>query len=180
MKFEPLFDLVRKHFPMTFQFGGFPRAFTQFASVGQRPYERSFQVQWGSNRVTLVAWPNRSGDFTSTRLLSRFRDEVAAECGIRHKYDNDNDLFMALGEITGLAGFPDDEIATLKQQSGKVEESVRDVLLNHRTEITLEPDDIFVVQYENETLPLAGTKAYRITDPGLSAAVIGSLYGNAE
>jgi len=43
MDFGPLLDTVRRHFPMTFQFGGFPKTFTGFDSFGRRPYKRSFR-----------------------------------------------------------------------------------------------------------------------------------------
>ncbi|MBZ5619610.1 MAG: hypothetical protein LAQ69_12940 [Acidobacteriia bacterium] len=176
MNFGPLFGIVRQHFPLAFQFGGFPKVFTQFDSFGRSPYERSFQVQWASNRVTVIGWPHRNGDFTGTRLLARFRDDVACKCGIRHKYDNDNDLFMVLGEIADLTSFTDDEVATLNHESKQVEDAVRDSLQDHKTEMTVEPDDVLVVQYEKETLPLDTTIAYRITDAGLNAAMISGLY----
>jgi len=167
---------VHQHFPLAFQFGGFSKAFTQFDSFGRLPYERSFQVQWASSRVTAIGWPHRNGDFTSARLLAGFRDDVACKCKIRHKYDNDNDLFMVLGEIADLTSFTDDEVAALKREGKQVEDAVRDLLENHKIEMTVEPDDVFVVQYEKETLPLDTTIAYRITNPGLNAAMISGLY----
>ena len=176
MNFEPLISLVKQHFPMTFQFGGFHKAFIQFDSFGRWPYERSFQVQWASKRITLIGWPHRDGNFTSNRLLVRFRDDVANKCSIRHKYTNDNDLFMVLGKIAGLDSITDEEVEAIKQESVYVEEAVRDHLVNQKTEICVEPDDVLIVQYEKEILPLDSTVAHRITNQALDKTFIRGLY----
>jgi len=42
---------------------------------------------------------------------------MATRRSIKHRYDNDNDLFIVLGEITNLASFTDHEVAMLRQES---------------------------------------------------------------
>lgn len=177
MQFEPLFGLVDRHFsPMRFQFGGFTRSFAGFDSFGRSPYERAFQFQWTNNRVTLIGWPHDSRDFITRRLLQSFRDEVADQCNVRHKYRGDNDLFIVLGELVGLSDLTTREVVDLKRESARIEKIVRDRLATAWTDITVTAEDILVVQYEKETLPLESSVAYRIMDPVCNADLIAGLY----
>jgi len=70
---------------------------------------------------------------------------MATRRSIKHKYDNDNDLFIVLGEITNLASFTDHEVTMLRQESRWVEDAVRDVLQGYKMAITVECDDVLVV-----------------------------------
>jgi len=176
MDFEPLLPVLRRHLPMTFQFGGFPPAFDAFDSFGRRPYERSFQIQWPAKRATLIGWPHCQGEFAPRRLLNSLRDELAANCNLRHKWGADNDLFMVLGEIAIPGSLSAEEFRMLESAASGLEKEVRDYLAAHKTEVAISCDELAVVQYKNATLAPGSSVPYRITAPGMDAGFIRSLY----
>ena len=175
MKFGQLKPTLQKHLPMTVQIGGFKPTFTVFDSFGRRPYERSFQVQWATNRFTLIGWPHKNGDF-SIRQLENLRDEICKECLIKHKYTADNDLFMVLGEIAGHELLSDTELAQLRLATQSVEVDVRDFLAAQKNSIEFDLDQVCVAQYQVETLPLSSTMAYRLHEERVGADFIENLY----
>ena len=128
MDFSLLVDTLKQHLPMTVRFGGFPQFFSEFKSLGLSPYERSFQVQWPTNRFTLIGWPHTRGDFTADRLLEKFREDMGKNCHIQHKFKNDNDLFLVVGEIVGLENLSDIELAQIKGATPSLESDVRNYL----------------------------------------------------
>ncbi|MEM7132663.1 MAG: hypothetical protein AAF702_40550 [Chloroflexota bacterium] len=177
MGFDQVLPTLQQHFPMTIQFGGFSPFFNQFDSFGNLPYERSFQVQWPTNRFTLIGWPHANGNFTTTRLLNCLRDDLNVQCNVAHKYSGDNDLFIVLGKIVHLERFTDAEIEQLQEAAKTLEVQIRNHLAATKTGVTIELDDISLVQYEMETLPLHSTISHRVTDPGVTPEFISNLYG---
>lgn len=176
MDFNPLRPTLQSHLPITVQFGGFPPAFSAFSSSGLPPYERSFQVQWQANRFTLIGWPHRNGEFAPRQLLNELREDLNTNCKIRHKWGTDNDLFMVLGEIANTKMLLDKELAQLKNATPVLEKAVRDYLTSHKTEVEITIDDLYVAQYEVETLERHSTVAHRITGSRVEATFIRNLY----
>jgi hypothetical protein len=121
MEFTPLLKIIKKHFPIKIRFGGFEKSFKHFDSFGKKPYERSFQIQWKTNKLTLIGWPHANGDFIAKRPLEELREDISTHCNILHKYKYDNDLFMVIGEIKGLQLLTASELKEIKfpQQSLK-------------------------------------------------------------
>ena len=176
MDFTKLLPTLSHHFPMTIQLGGFHTAFNDFNSLGGSPYERSFQVQWSSNRITIIGWPHAKGDFTTTRQLNALRDSITATCNISHKYRDDNDLFMVLGEIISLDRFSGSEIEKLHAAASSVEREVRDYLAGQKLDVVIDLDSVSVVQYEDETLSLDSTVPFRVSNEELNADFISNLF----
>lgn len=176
MNFAPLVHTVQRHLPIMVQFGNFRPTFADFLSSKERPYVRSFQVQWMTNKFTLIGWPHKNGDFTSTRLLDTLRAEIKSACNIQHKYAEDNDLFIVLGEISGLNLLTDSELAEMKAAGLELETQVRDYLETQKVEIEIGAEQVFVAQYEKETLPLESTNAYCLADSRSTGSLIDRLY----
>lgn len=176
MNFNPLQETIMNHLPMTVRFGGFGKTFTGFKSFGKFPYERSFQVQWNTNKVTLVGWPHRNNNFTSNPLLKNLREEVVEKCKIRHKYNDDNDLFLVLGDIGGLQLLSDSERDEVRNSASILEENVRNFLEDNKTDIEIGFDQVFIARYEKEYLPLDSTDVYRINRPGIDVGFLKNLY----
>jgi hypothetical protein len=180
MDFSLLVDTLKQHLPMTVRFGGFPHFFSEFKSLGLSPYERSFQVQWPTNRFTLIGWPHTRSDFTADRRLEKFREDMKKNCHIQHKFKNDNDLFLVVGEIVGLENLSDIELKEIKDvETPLLETTVRDYLANlakqKGVDIEIKPDEVCIAQYEKETLDLHSTIPHRVND-GMSSNFISRLY----
>ena len=176
MNFAPLVEIVKKHLPMKIRFGGFGKTFRRFDSFGKNPYERSFQVQWQTNKLTLIGWPHKDGDFTSKPLLDALRMDMGTHCNIRHKYQGDNDLFMVLGEINGYHLLKKSELMHIKYIAAETEEKVRNYLLNNMTEVEIGPEQVFLAQYSDESLPFDFTTVYSIANQLIDADFICKLY----
>jgi hypothetical protein len=176
MDFTRLLTTLSEQLPMTVQFGGFSPEFKAFESFGRSPYERSFQFQWPTNRVTIIGWPHSNGNFTVSRQLNTLRNSLATNCNINHKYAGDNDLFMVLGEITPLSNLSKVEIKKLQDASSDVEKEVRDYLASQKLDVVINVDSVSVVQYEDETLALDSTVPFRISNEELDADFVSKLF----
>jgi len=176
MDFAKLLPTLSQHLPMTIRFGGFSSEFSDFNSLGGLPYQRSFQVQWPSNRITIIGWPHAKGDFTTTRQLNGLRDSISATCNISHKYRDDNDLFMVLGEITSLERFSESEIEKLHPAASSVEREVRDYLASQELDVVIDLDSVSVAQYEDAKLSLDSTTPFQVSNQELDADFISNLF----
>lgn len=176
MEFTSLVKIIKKHLPMKIRFGGFEKSFKHFYSFGKKPYERSFQIQWKTNKLTLIGWPHKDGDFITKRPLEELREDISTNCNILHKYKYDNDLFMVIGEIKGLQLLTASELKEIKLSSEKLEENIRNYLAKNITEVEITPEQVFLSRYIDEALPLDSTTVYCIAKPGIDAAFISNLY----
>ncbi len=176
MNFMPLLETVMKHLPMTVRFGGFGKTFTGFKSAGKFPYERSFQVHWNTNKVTLIGWPHRNDDYTSRLLLKTLRSEITTKCKIGHKYDNDNDLFLVIGEISRIQELSDFERKEIRNSASILEEQLREYLENNMTDVEIGFEQVFIARYDKESLPPNSTNVYCINMPGIDAHFLSNLY----
>jgi hypothetical protein len=177
MDFSQLHPVLQWHLPITVQFGGFLESFNEFESFGRSPYERSFQIQWAAKRFIMIGWSHKNGDFTSHRLLQKLRDEIENRCHIRHKYREDNDLFMVLGEIVIPDLATEKELSQLMEISSVVESEICNHLVNNKINVTIDMDSISIAQYEVETLSPASTIPHRLTGADVDERFIESLYG---
>jgi len=176
MMYAELLNIIARHLPMTIRFGGFDKDYKEFTSFGKTPYERSFQVQWPTFKFTLIGWPHKDLNFTSKQILWDPRHEIETRCNIKHKYENDNDLFMVLGGIEGLQLLTDSELDELKSKSASLEETVREYLRKNPVDVEITAEQVFLAQYSRETLSLDSTNVYCIQNPGIHADFIQSLY----
>jgi hypothetical protein len=180
MDFNRLLSTLQKHLPVMVRFGGFQPTFNAFASFGRCPYERSFQIQWATRRFTIIGWPHDHGDFLTNRSLDNLRGALGKNCNIQHKYKNDNDLFMVIGEMVAVESFSDLELAQLRAAARAVEIEVRDFLATQSVDVMIDADHLCLAQYEEETLALNSTISYPITKQGIDAGFISDLYQPAR
>jgi hypothetical protein len=176
MEFTSLKKIIKNHLPMKIRFGGFQKSYNQFYSLGKKPYERSFQIQWKANKITLIGWPHKNGDFISTRALESLREDISINCNIQYKYKFDNDFYMVLGEIKGHESLTAPELKEMVFSSFNLEEKIRNYVANNFTEVEITPDQVFLSQYLDETLPLESTIPYCIANPDIDAYFISKLY----
>jgi hypothetical protein len=185
MCFDAFLPALRRHLPISVQFGGFRQGLSTFLSFGKEPYVRSFQVHWATKKVTIIGWPFRVSDGSraySDRALLSLRSELETTCAIQHKYPGpkyeDNDLFMVIGELMDLNRLTDTELREIQASIiPAVEKTVRDMLSTRLpVNVTLSDEHVFVCCYDSETLPLETTDAYCIADETVDPAFLRSLY----
>jgi hypothetical protein len=168
--------VLRRQLPMTVRFGGFDPDFDRFTSLGRTPYERSFQIQWNRGKVTLIGWPHADGDFSS-RSLAEMRQELESRCRIRHKYDDDNDLFLVLGNLAPLDGLAQAEAGTLRRRAAEIEGIVRRRLAERPVDVVLDlSSNVRLARYDTEALDPESTRVTPLDDPRVDARFIAGLY----
>ncbi len=191
MDMRELLDFLRfgGRFPFQIQIGGFQNRNYPFTSQGQKPYERSFSLSGRNPTIALmVGWPIRGkpltiAEFNKFNLLQEEQiypnilhetRQAVQNFNILHAYhqkltDIDNDFYMRIGLIHQL---PPDH-ASLKEVEATLREcisTVEPIII----EITL--SDIYVVSYQDETLPLASTQAWPLDDAKVTHEFIWNLY----
>ncbi len=174
MDFFNFSPTVHKNFPMTLQFGGFHPSFNGFTSAGELPNTRSFQIQWKNRKVVLMGWPHSNGKFTDQ--LNNIRTSFLENCNISHKYKNDNDLFMVLGEINRPNNLSLLEKTQLALDTEQLEASIRNYLYQHPKNIILDLNSLSIAQYTNPTLPISHTISLPLNKPGITAEYLRALY----
>lgn len=158
MEFSRLGHVVGRPLPLSIRFGGFDRGDRRFESQGRAPYERSFQIDRRSGRMTLIGWPHVQGDF-GPRLLVQLRGSLADQCKLEHKYDGDNDLYLVLGIVEPVVDDVD---------ASAVEVAVREYLRMNPLDVRLTLEDVSVACYEEETLDPSTTIARNLADSSLT------------
>lgn len=144
------FDFLRRttKLPFRVRFGGFhPGERYPFQSLGQHPYQRSFEVQ-SSNAAVIIGWPETHCQFPNA--LDELRRELN-HYNILHKYHAadkgiDNDLFLVLGRLDEMsAGHVNRESinSSIRSRISKREPLFVDLSLNY----------LSVVQYDDPELP---------------------------
>jgi hypothetical protein len=168
MEFTHLAQVVDRRLPLSIRFGGFDPGDRRFDSQGRAPYERSFQIDRKSGRVTLIGWPHVRGDF-EPRLLERLRGDLADQCNLEHKYDGDNDLYLVLGFAESAVG---------DGEASVVEATVRESLRQDPLDVRLTLAEVSVACYEEETLDPSTTVARNVADSSLTPDVLDAWYAN--
>ena len=171
-----LLKIIMKHLPMKIRFGGFEKSFKHFYSFGKKPYERSFQIQWQTNKLTLIGWPHENGDFIEKRPLEALREDIATHCNILQKCKCDNDLFMVIGEIKGHQLLTASELKEIKFYAANLEENIRNYLAKNITGVEITPEQVFLSRYIDEALPLDSTTPHCIAKTGIDADFISKSY----
>jgi hypothetical protein len=179
MGFAKLLQIAREDIRFRIRFGGFTPHDTSIDSFGKTPYVRSIQFQWAQRKVTIMGWHHEEGDFSRYTELWKLRKRIEDDCNVKHRYSNDNDFFMVIGELVNLESLSDEELSQLKQEGERLEQTVREELATDpKLKIDLEIDSgtIFVTQYKEETLALSSTRAYCVVQTNLDADFILGLY----
>jgi hypothetical protein len=170
------------HFPFRVRLGGFQDRDYPFRSYGERPYSRSLSIVGNETVVPrMIGWPVcEAGAFHLAQKsyiyptpLEEIRQR-AESFNILHRYslrltDRDNDFAFRIGLIHHLAS----ESPICRE----VEQVVRAFLSTIEPviiEITLA--DVYVVSFQDETLPLATTLIWSVDDSRVTPEFVWSLY----
>jgi hypothetical protein len=125
--------------PWTIRFGGFAPDDRRHLSRGLPLHDRGFGV-YGTKAV-LVGWPV-VGD-TPTRALAELRLSCA-ECGVVHRYGDDPDVYMVIGDVAGVPAA--DAAQGVCRELAAVPQNV-----------PLSADDLSLVTYVDTALPREST-----------------------
>jgi hypothetical protein len=180
MNFDKFVEILENYFDrqsLKIRLGGLSQDYRQFFSFGKSPYERSFQIQWATHKITLIGWPfTGQQDFTSQTILWNFRKTMYDQCFIKHKYQNDNDFFIVIGELENTQSLSDSELSELKKESLQVEESCRQYMSLNPIDLEITDRDLWVAQYEKTTLKPESTKIFSIKSFTPDRSFIKELY----
>lgn len=199
MDLECALRLARSLPPMTIRFGGFQPQDRGIESRGHSAYARSFGIDWRTGKVVIIGWVvsaqyagAQKSDFWQKSDFFREDDDLhgytklwairrtfAERCGMHHKYEDDSDFFVTIGELTGLAGLDEPILTELRDAGEEAAEALRKQLADPRRaiDLPLRAEDLSVVRYMDESLDPAGSLAFPITDPDLDVAALWrSLY----
>lgn len=140
--------------PFQLRIGGFAEGERPFESRGASPFERSFSVQ--GDKVVALGWPASGAAFPDS--LAHLR-RASERFGVRHKYhssetDADNDFYFRIGLLQKPLG---EQAVTALTSAG------RELLANLAPlEIDVRTRDVVLASYDEETLPLASTRTWRL------------------
>lgn len=172
MKFKTFLKIIKDwDYPIKIRFGGFSKEYNEFISCPKsglqrlEPYYRSFSINVRMGKVVLIGWPHKNNDFKNNLELLKLRSEIKTKANIIHKYDHweDNDFFVVLGDITNKLYWQE------AKNAGKIDalnQKIRDDMcknVNDRMlDLDLTQNDIYLVQYTQESLELNSSEAYNI------------------
>lgn len=166
--------LARALPPLTVRFGGFSPRDRAIESRGESAYTRSFGIDWQTGKVVIIGWVHENGGFNDYTRLWLVRQEFARRCHIHHKYENDSDFFVTIGELAQLNQGEEPALARLRYAGERTVKAARAMLADPRRAVNLSlgPEDLSIVRYTNTTLDPAGSQAFPVTDPGLNSAAL--------
>ena len=126
-----------------------------------------------------MGWHHQNCDFSKYTQLWALRKSLEGSCNIMHKYNNDSDFFVAIGDLTNLDTITDVELAELKEAGKQIEQVVRDELATDpklKLDLQVHADSTYVAQYEKETLALDSTRVFSVTSANVDKNFISRLY----
>ncbi|MFG1941340.1 hypothetical protein [Nonomuraea sp. NPDC048826] len=139
------------------QFGGYNKSLNAFTSRGLRLYDRTLWLQ--GNQCVTIGWPIINDH--PTTLLDTLRRECG-RYGFPHKYHRtpdatDPDAYMVVGGLNDADAIESREAA---RRLGRA----RELVSQEGVKIVLRAADIFLVHYEDTSLPLSTSRANSIID----------------
>jgi hypothetical protein len=147
--------IVQDSFPMQIQIGGFSPSFKMFLSKGKTPFQRSFHINITSRKIVLMGWPVRN-----EQLLITLREQMEDTCNIAHKYVGDNDFYMVLGEIDPTQVIDEQDSSGIISRIAHTQSMLQHFLSENRTELELAKENLSLVCYESELLPVDNTRVF--------------------
>ena len=156
--------------PLTIRIGGYDRTLNyNFHSRGQHPYIRSFQLQPAENKTipVLIGW-TWQGDRISLELDNLRRS--FERFNLLHKYHADfeaidNDFYLRLGTINNRL---------TPQQINTIATDIRKLLETDFIQISINKDNLALVQYQDLSLTPETTKITPIAN--ISETIVSSYY----
>ncbi len=168
MRFENLQATIYRHLPMSIRWGGYKPDDLTYEGRLATPFSRSIYLNRTTGKLVLIGWPHVGGDFRESRLLD-LRDELESECGLVHKYGNDNDFFQVLGSF---------ELDAVRQSVDldTTEQRLAEYIDSFRLDTLLDAENCQIVCYAETALPVETTTAISIVSEELSPDRIRNLY----
>ena len=173
MRFEDLAKTVAEHLPITIRWGGYKETDRPYVGKSASPFRRSIYFNRSTGKLVLIGWPNLEGDFSEPRLLY-LRNGLESECGLVHKYRNDNDFFQVLG------AFDTSRLRTTEAKLINAESLLGELLDSVRLDVPLLPEDCRVVCYTDTRLPIETTTSIGLVSDDLSAASLKQMYRSSS
>ena len=84
-----------------------------------------------------MGWHHHDGDFSRYTDLWALRKQLGDSCNVMHKYPNDSDFFIAIGDLTNLDALTDPELSELKAAASEVERACATLGLKEASGMTL-------------------------------------------
>ena len=180
MDFEGLLNYFRgtKILPVKVQIGGFEDRDYGFLSRQQNPYSRTFSIQ--GRFANVLGWPCIGNDsdkpdsiFKVSTALGELRKELES-FNILHSYhpldsDFDNDFYFRVGIFNENANNFNFQIA--------LEQEIREMLSKRAPlYLTLNPENIFLVFYNDQRLPFETSTTWSLVDPIVTSDFIKSQF----
>jgi hypothetical protein len=163
VRLESLQKIITECLPLSIRFGGFKREYDHFLSAGRTPFERSFGIDPITRKIVLMGWPHTANIFDQALLL-KYRKNFEDQCHVSHKYENDNDLYLVLGELDDSNNARNKNSDALIQSVQELNRKVRQFMAENPTDIMLTTDDIYLVMYSDPQLPLHSTKVIQVQE----------------
>lgn len=178
MNFDCVLGLARALPPLTIRFGGFQPGDKIIASMGADAFTRSLQIQWRQGKVVIIGWHHVVADFAHYPALWALRRAFGEACGVAHKYVDDSDFFVTIGDLWGLDRITDGERTSLYVAGGKLETALRQQLAapQQAIDLAVRAEHLSLVRYYETSLNPATSEAYPVTDPRLDAHFLTQLY----
>jgi hypothetical protein len=159
MKPDRLAGILSGFLPKKIQFGGFNNKYRGFLSSGKTPYERSFHINRQTGKLVLMGWLHNDQSF-ETQVLNDLRNRFESECNIAHKYTNDNDLYIVIGDLNFKNHRSEKEEREGLQLIEKLETKMRNFLVRNPHHIELSTKNVSFVEYDDIRLPPDTTMIY--------------------
>jgi len=126
--------------------------------------------------VILMGWPMEEESNVSSSKLVKLREKLNRQNKVRHKYNNDNDFYLVIGQFENLEGLKDSELLELREEAERLEKIVRNYLASNPMKIGIITNDLFFVQYQKETLDISTSKSWSFKAAENNPDLIGKLY----
>jgi len=98
--------------------------------------------------------------FVQERKLLDLRNDLFAKNNLLHKYEEDNDFYLVIGELQNLHLLQEEELIQLKKEAKVLENKIKTHTLEQAQLIAIKKTDLYYVQYQKETLELASSNAF--------------------
>jgi len=153
MDFSQLKNTLRRFLPLNLQIGGYGEDDMRFPSNGETRFLRTISYNTKTHKLVVIGWPHTDGDFSERRLW-KLRSSVEEHCNMGHKYPDDNDFYMVLGDLEIDGGSEDDILRFIRQ--------MRIFLSDNPFHIDVDLDSLSVAVYSNPSLDIRSTEIHSL------------------
>lgn len=167
MQFAKLKSVLRQFLPLNIQIGGFAENDRRFLSQGKSPFMRTISYNHDTSKLVLIGWPHIDNEFSEHRLW-KLRMRLEKHCNLGHKYQDDNDFYMVLGDLK-VNGENDEEIFRFIHH-------MQNILSENPLFFEIGLTELSIAVYHNVSLDLDSTVAHPLKPLLTSPDAIVDLY----